>query len=645
MKNKILYLAVICLSLGLFSCEALFDNLEGDLSKMTSDDMYGSKGGITRLMANIYNDIPMNAFATGDKNTMNGTDTHGTTYGTGGVSTWWDFVSMRDINTLIEQLDIVKTKGVITEAEYNTYKGEALFIRAYCYFAVVRSVGGFPIVDKTLDSEYDGKENLGLYIPRSTEKDSWDWVLAQLDDAIALLPEANSEGAYRANKYAALALKSRVALYAASVSKYWNNAPIENTYDAVNQKLTYMEPSYADVYYQQCIDASAAIIDSGKYSLYGATPTSVAEATNNYTNLFMSRQSEEWIFGKSYSNGIATNSNGFDAVNSPNQEFEAGTGWQAGRFSITLDLVDVYDCYDAGFNAVDGTIKTRNDNVENVYVSLPKQTFNPSVNYIAYDNPSEPFENKDARFKASIIYPGVSFRNETMVIQGGLVKPDGTYKFYDKDEITIDGVTYYTHGANTVDVRAFSGFYLLDNTNDGNWYSTGFGIRKFLDPNKAQQYAQNPWCDMRYAEILLNYCEAQVELNGTNAGNSKEYLNDIRRRAYFLDQKDATIENVLHERRVEMAFENDYSYTLHRRREFYNSARDEATNPNGGRRHALVPMLDLRGTTPKYLFVRVNHYHDDVDKRASVNNVDNKSYYSGISNWEKNKLVPNPSQQ
>ena len=192
----------------------------------------------------------------------------------------------------------------------------------------------------------------------------------------------------------------------------------------------------------------------------------------------------------------------------------------------------------------------------------------------------------------------------------------------------------------------YSGFYYRGHTNDGSWYTTGFGIRKFLNPDKAVSESQNPWYDIRYTEILLNYCEAQVEVGGTNAGKSKEYLNAIRRRAFFQDQRDATLSNVLHERRVELCFEEDYARTLYRRRAFFNRERDLSSNPNGGRKHALIPILDLRSGSPKYVFVRANHYDWDTDLRQSIASWNPLAYYSGVPNWNTtNKITPNPSQE
>ena len=304
------------------------------------------------------------------------------------------------------------------------------------------------------------------------------------------------------------------------------------------------------------------------------------------------------------------------------------------------------------------------------------------MDFIKYDSMDGPFKDKDARFQAFVIYPGIKFRNTDIIIQGGIWKSNGELSIYDDSNPseTVGGTTYYGYGA--INETYYSGFYYRGHTNDGSWYTTGFGIRKFLNPDKAVSESQNPWYDIRYTEILLNYCEAQVEVGGANAGKSKDYLNQIRKRAFFQDQRDATLDNVLHERRVELcfeedyartlyrrraffqdqrdatldnilkerrvelAFENDYARTLFRRRAFFNRDRDLASNPNGGRKHALIPVLDLQSGSPKYIFVRANSFDWDTDKRATIASWNPLSYYSGIPNYNTtNKLTPNPSQE
>ena len=653
MKKIFTYILSASLVLCLASCDKIFDSLEGDLTKMSAEDLTATEAGLDRLMSALYQSIPMGAFAELDKNTPIANDGNSGNNGyTGGVYTSgiWSYSYVRDINFFIQSIGEALEKGTISQATYDSYLGEAKFIRAYYYFVNVRYYGGVPIVTEPLDGYFDGGENAGLYVERSTEKETWDFVLKELDEAAQLLPETRSTGKYRATKWAALGLKSRAALWAASVSQYWSNAPIGSNYEAVGKKLAYMEKSYAANYYQQCIAASEAIINSGKFALYGAEPTSVAAAVKNFEDLFQDRKDVEFIFGRSYKNGVTTNSNGIDLKNSPNQVHGSGTGvWRFGCYGVTLDFVDEFDNYGPGYIGVDGTIATRTDGKEDVFFSTPSQDVGKSAiksaDFIKYASPADAFKDKDARFLAYVIYPWCTFRNTEIIIQGGMWKGDGTLYIYDDSNPSteVGGKTYYGYGA--INETYYSGFYYRGHTNDGSWYTTGFGLRKFLNPTQSVSESQNPWYDIRYTEILLNYCEAQVELNGTNAGKSKEYLNKIRRRAFFQDERDANIDNVLHERMVELAFEDDYGSTLYRRRAYFNRERDLAGQPNGGRKHALIPILDLRDGTPQYILVRANSYDWDTDRRPSTANFNNLSYYGAISNYSNNRIVRNPIQE
>ena len=654
MKKYLLHIITAVAALGFVSCDKIFDSLEGDLSKMSAEDLTSSEAGLDRLMANLYVNIPMGAFSAAEQSTPNATDCNdpnGNNAYAGGVSGFWNYTIMRDVNSFIVEIGKAKDRGTISDDVYNSLLGEALFVRAYYYFGSVRVYGGVPLVTEPLDDQFDGDKNEGLYIPRSTEKDTWDFILSELDRAASLLPSERKSGAYRATKWSALGLKARVALWAASLCKYWNNAPIASSYKAVSEKLTLMEAGNANGYYDQCIDACRQIINSGKFSLYKPNPANVDEAVKNYSDLFLDRHNEEFIFGRSYKTGNSTDTNGyFDLQNSPYQTRQVITQiWRWGRYNVTLDMVDAYDDYDASFGAVDGTIKTRVDGVENDYVATPSQnvgkTAIKNTNFIKYDHPYDPFANKDARFKASVVYPGINFRGMTINIQGGIWKSNGDLAVYDESNPSeeLGGKTYYALGGPTRD--DYSAFFWMGNTNDGSWYTTGFGLRKFLNYNKVDTYSQTPWCDIRYTEVLLNYIEAQVEKGGTNAGDSKTILNQIRRRAYFQDQRDATLENVLKERRIELAFEDDYPATLWRRRAFFNRDRDLAANPNGGRKHALIPIVCLQNNEVKYIFVRANEFGYDIDRHPAIASFANLNYYVAIPNFDKNGITQNPIQQ
>ena len=667
MKKIFVYILAVA-TLAFVSCDKIFDSLEGDLTKMEAEQFASSEAGLDRLMANLYSSIPMGAFAEADKNTIIANDSNTSGSYSGGVSGAWDYTYVRDINMFFKTLDIAKENAVVSEEEYNTYKGEALFIRAYYYFGAVRVYGGVPIVTEPLDDEFKGADNPneGLYIPRSKEKETWDFVLSQLDEAIALLPVSNSMGSYRANKYVAYALKSRVALWAGTESKYWDKAPLGNNYQAVKEELAYMKSDWANGYFDQAIAAAEAVIKSNKYSLYMPSPKDPTEAATNYTNLFLARQNEEFIFGKSYQNGVTTNSNGIDLKNSPNQAHGSGTGvWRFGCYGVTLDMVDAYDNYGEGYTRADGTVVTRTDGAEDVYFVSPssdagKATIADQIKndkFQFYLDPADAFKNKDARFHASVIYPNAPFRGTNIVIQGGLYKTDGSIFIYDEsnpsEKVTMGWgptaveKTFYMNGAK--EESAYSGFHKIGRTNDGSWYTTGFGLRKFLEPSKPVDQSQNPWYDIRYAEVLLNYCEAIVEKSGTNAGDSKKYLNQIRARAAFKDEIDANITNILHERQVELAFEDDFGATQWRRRSNFNLQRDGATNPNGGRKHAIVPVQNLKFASygfPGVVLVRVNAWDYDPSARPAQASFNALGYYSAIPNYNTtNKLVPNPVQE
>ena len=71
----------------------------------------------------------------------------------------------------------------------------------------------------------------------------------------------------------------------------------------------------------------------------------------------------------------------------------------------------------------------------------------------------------------------------------------------------------------------------------------------------------------------------------------------MRKRAAHTTEVDLTLDNVLRERRIELAFENKGYWDLIRRRDFHSEF-------DNRRKMALVPMIDLRGEKPQYIFVR-----------------------------------------
>ena len=644
MKRFFKYIALSVLCAGIVcSCDKFFDTMEGDLSKVDANSMVATQAGLQSLLANLYSGLGI-GFSTGDQGQMFANGSRSTPGYGSTTSSFWNYGTIRSINKFLEALDAAQEKGIIDETTKKAFRGEGLFLRAYCYFLQVRVYGGIPIVDHSLDEEYDGGENLGLYVPRSTEKETWDWVLAQFQEAADLLPATQAQE-MRANKYTALGMKARAALWAASESKYWNRAAINSSYNAVQKKLTYMEASYAPDYYQQAIDAAAAVINSGAYKLFGGeSPASVDAATESLTELFQHYKKEEGLFGRSYVTGDSETNNGVNNW-APHQ---CVTGYQKGTYSLTLNLADEFDYYDSKTSRkrVDGKIKTLVNGDENEYFDDVEADMTDALvaNYKKYDKITDPFELKDARFQAWVIYPGAEFRGLTINIQGGYVDADGHVHVYpDENKAIYKGFTpYYPYGGDDENTSAFFNLKVDVNATNRTFYS--FTPRKYLDQKVNNDNTQTPWYDLRYAEVLLTYAEAVAESGKGDKTMAANALNAVRHRAGFTDNVDLTLENVLHEWKVEFVAENKWSDVLYRRRAFYNPDNTPTIEEGSlGHKLTLVPLVDLSGATAKYIFLRALPY----SATSHFNNYSGtlrfmpEQYYGGIPNHVKNRIEEN----
>jgi hypothetical protein len=99
------------------------------------------------------------------------------------------------------------------KADIQNWKYEGRFLRAYFYFELVKRYGGVPIITEMLDLETDYTT-----ITRQSLDSCINFIVAECDSAAAkLLPKPLLTSDYgRATKGAALSLKARVLLYAAS---------------------------------------------------------------------------------------------------------------------------------------------------------------------------------------------------------------------------------------------------------------------------------------------------------------------------------------------------------------------------------------------------------------------------------------------
>ncbi|WP_205509617.1 RagB/SusD family nutrient uptake outer membrane protein [Longitalea arenae] len=183
---------------------------------------------------------------------------------TGIAGTIWgrSYRGIRDCNFAINNIEKVTMSG----PHKDKLLGELKFIRAFRYHDLIRNYGGVILMGDNVYNLTDNLQEESLF-NRASLKESIDYAVAQLDEAAALLP-LNNDGSWllgRATKGAALALKSRLLLYAAS-------------------------PLYAAGSWQAAVTAAQAVIGLNKYSIY----------SGGYGNLFLNGDNNESIFVRLY---------------------------------------------------------------------------------------------------------------------------------------------------------------------------------------------------------------------------------------------------------------------------------------------------------------------------------------------------------
>lgn len=593
--NKILVSALV-MALSFYSC----DYLDVPPINIIQDDaIFNSESGITSYMTTLYYDLPIEDF----RYTQQGFNVSGKGQGrlpnvsgeamcsssddisTIGDGTWWgcwDYGKIRRVNYFLKNFPAYKSNFQNTVLA-DAWMGEAHFIRAYCYFAMVKRYGGVPILREP--QEYVGDIE-SLKVPRDTEKACYDFIAEDLDKAFRLLPD-NEEilGKGRATKYAALALKSRAMLYAGSIARY-------GTVDL--NGLVGIDKALANDYFELAYKAVKELEKSKRFSLYRKN----SDKEKNFAELFLAEDSPENIFCKYFQRNV--NAHGWDVYFVPYQY--RGNGFSS-NMNPTLEFVEM-------FEHKDGTPAN--------FAERAKDTY--------FDDPSELFQNMDARFGGSIIYPNAIFKGEPCSIQKGLIIEDGSKK---------ENATNYEEAVYTANDGQV--YHIVGKSGSGNYSGnmTGFFMRKYLNENMPQSevienYSEQHWIEFRYAEALLNGAEAAVEM-GQHLDDALLWINDIRSRANIkqLSLSDLTVDKVRHERRIELAFENHTYWDLRRWRI---ADKEIETKQYTG----LCPYFDIN--KQKYIFeeVAANKYYYTFDV---------KMYYERIPDGEiaKNeKLKQNP---
>jgi len=283
---------------------------------------------------------------------------------------WWGYFNLWKINYSIEKLEQVPN-SVLTDEERDNRLGEMYFLRAYCYFEMVKRYGGVPIILEAQNPETTPQDE---YFPsRNTEKEVFDQVLVDTQAAFDLLPNRWTSQTGRASKWAAKALESRAALYAGSIAKY-STVQLDG--------LVGVPASDANAYYQVSLNASQSIIGESGHSLFNQ----YADAEENYTKLFLDETDDETIFSKLWIPFEKGHS--YDLHNVP---YSYRLDWGA-SMSPSKQLVDSYEVLSTGL--------------------LPNEGGS------GYDE-ANPYENRDPRLKGTILTNNDMFQGSPVEIWFG----------------------------------------------------------------------------------------------------------------------------------------------------------------------------------------------------------------------------------
>lgn len=284
------------------------------------------------------------------------------------------YYGIRAANVFLANIDRVPI--AVQTKQY--YKSEARFLRALFYWELLKRYGGVPLLGNeiiTLDGNIER--------PRNTFAETVDYIVNEctaIRDSMRTDPVSTSDWG-RASKGAAVALKCRVLLYAAS--PLFNGGGVES--DAAKKALTGY-PSYDAARWQKVVDAVTEFNALGTYYklVTSGTPTAFA-------SVFTTKMSSEIIFAKQ----VANNQN--LEVNQSPVGYVVSNTRSLGLTSPTQNFVDAFPMANGlGINETGSGY-----------------------------NSATPYSNRDPRLAATVFYNGFTWLGRAVqTFEGGLDKPN-----------------------------------------------------------------------------------------------------------------------------------------------------------------------------------------------------------------------------
>ena len=295
--------------MGLASCDNLLDL--SPKSEISQDDYFKTESDLQLFSNSFYNNLLdkspyddqsdiyvqqtlSDEMLGGNKRTVPASD--------GG----WTWTDLRKMNTLLEYINQCNDEKAVVK-----YTALTRFFRAFFYFEKVKRFGDVPWYDVEL-----GSADEALYKPRDSRELVMTHMIEDVDYAIDNLPDEKEETSspYRANRWAALALKAQFCLYEGTYRKYHGLSLEGHDY-------TY----YLDL----AAKAAQEIMEQGPYKLY-----STGHPESDYLMLFAEEDAnpDEYIFAIKFDYGLSIYHNATAHTLVPTQ----------GRPGLTRKMVNTY---------------------------------------------------------------------------------------------------------------------------------------------------------------------------------------------------------------------------------------------------------------------------------------------------------------
>lgn len=393
------------------------------------------------------------------------------------------FSRIRICNYFFQEVNSNIENGTYDEAtdmpSINHYLGEMYFLRALTYYNALVQYGDFPIITTVLPDEQTEIVNASTRSPRNEVAR---FILSDLDQAISLLQDktgALAAGGLRVNKQAAQLLKSRVALFEGTFEKYHRGSgrvPGDASWPGAG--MSYNQGKTFDI--------------DGEISFFLTQAMEAAKAVADYAGLTENSHQIEPEIGEVYGWNPYFEMFGQNDLSSVPEVLM----WR--EYSLARSIM-----HRVGYRTLVGS----QDGFTRQFVeSFLRKDGMPTYAY-DYDDSSldNVVENRDERLQLFLWTEStisVSDPNATRVL--------GT-RFHHPDILTSE-----------TQIRSMTGY-------QSRKYFTYEGAQTVNDEGQGETGAPM----FRAVEAMLNYMEADYEIDGSLDGISTSYWNTIRTRAGF----------------------------------------------------------------------------------------------------------------